>query len=60
MIYGISDVGTKVTISFIHNKKPTSKNVRKIKETLEKTKDAKDLKSYFTQVEFLKVELEGE
>jgi len=57
VICGISDVGINVTISFVCNKKPTSKNVKKIKEMLEKTKDAKELKNYFVRVEFLKSEL---
>ena len=53
MIYGITDVGMRMTISIDTDKKPTSKYIKKLTKILESTKNEKSLKTYYTHVQFL-------
>jgi hypothetical protein len=56
-IYGISDVGINVEISFITDKKPTKDNIEKIEKLLESSKAEKSLSSYYTNVKFTRAEV---
>ena len=56
-VYGISDVGINVEISFITNKEPTKENIEKIEKLLESSKAEKSLSSYYTNVKFTRAEV---
>lgn len=57
MIYGVSDIGINVEISFITDKEPTKENIEKIEKLLESSKEAKSLSSYYANVKFIRAEV---
>ena len=57
MIYGVSDIGINVEISFITDKEPTKENIEKIEKLLESSKDEKSLSSYYANVKFIRAEV---
>mgnify|MGYP007012026354 CR=1 FL=1 len=56
-VYGISDVGINVEISFITDKKPTKDNIEKIEKLLESSKEEKSSSSYYANVKFIRAEV---
>lgn len=54
---GISDVGTRVEISFITDKEPTKENIEKIEKLLESSKEEISLSSYYATVKFIRAEV---
>ena len=56
-VYGISDVGVNVEISFITDKEPTKENIEKIEKLLESSKEEKNLSSYYATVKFIRAEV---
>ena len=57
MIYGVSDIGISVEISFITDKEPTKENIEKIEKLLESSKEEKSLSSYYANVKFIRAEV---
>lgn len=57
MIYGVSDIGINVEISFITDKEPTKENIEKIEKLLESSKEEKSLSSYYASVKFIRAEV---
>ena len=57
MIYGVSDIGINVEISFITDKEPTKENIEKIEKLLESSKEEKSLSSYYASVKLIRAEV---
>ena len=57
MIYGVSDIGINVEISFITDEEPTKENIEKIEKLLESSKEEKSLSSYYANVKFIRAEV---
>lgn len=54
---GVSDVGSQVEISFTTDKKPTQKNIDKMINILESTKQEESLAQYYTCVKYVRTEI---
>lgn len=54
---GINDVGIKVVISFLSDKKLTDEEIEKTKKYLESSEQEKELKIYLTSIKLERVEL---
>ncbi len=57
MYLGVSDVGSQVEISFTTDKKPTQKNIDKMINILENTKQEESLAQYYTCVKYVRAEI---